>query len=235
MLLLLIVFITTITMIIMFNNYIGMGKTETAKKLYFMVIILNIILGVSIINDFSTNKFGFVTIMKCSCLIMDIIFMICAPISAKLHFNQENRIINAFNGELGNKLRTYLPIDAIVYTADTNAMTWQCGDGNGKIITYSSLGFGKLPVNYEYVVCRWIRDNIVYDKENYHFESMTYESDRYEESDKATIKRTYTGDYEVTREPGKYVTSQTTIGHALVHNGYNFEGHRVNTKPLKKW
>ena len=148
---------------------------------------------------------------------------------------QEGRIKNKLNYEIGDKLRNILPIDAIVYTADTHAMTYQEENGNFKIISYSSLGMDRLPDNYEYVVCQWIRDNIVYDSANYHLESMTYERDHYEESDTVTIKREYRGKYIATRNPGRYVTTQTTIGHALVHNGYDFEGHRVNTKPLKKW
>ena len=235
MFLLLLVFIATITMFVLYLRYMGEGKKETARNLYLAIIGANVILFISIIGDINSNEFGFVSILKSSCLILDVIFTFCAPISAKIHSNQVNRILTAFDGELGDKLRTYLPIDAIVYTADTHAMTWQEENGDGRILTYSSLGFDRLPDNYEYVVCQWIRDNIVYDRENYHFESMTYESDRYEESNTATIKKTYTGDYEVTRNPGRYVTSQTTIGHALVHNGYDFEGLRVNTKPLKKW
>lgn len=163
------------------------------------------------------------------------IIIFAVYIGKKFRANKANRILAAFDGELGDKLRTYLPIDAIVYTADTHAMTWQEENGDGRILTYSSLGFDRLPDNYEYVVCQWIRDNIVYDRENYHFESMTYERDHYEESDSVTIKREYRGKYTATRNPGRYVTTQTTIGHALVHNGYDFEGHRVNTKPLKKW
>ena len=166
-----------------------------------------------------------------------IIIVSCVILNALKVFKekQEERIYNKLCGELGNVLRKYLPIDAIVYTADTQAMTWQEENGNFRILSYSSLGFDRLPDKCEHIVCQWIRDNIVYDSKNYHFESMTYERDRYEESDSATIEREYNGKYKITRNPGRYVTTQTTIGHALVHDGYNFEGHRVNTKPLKKW
>lgn len=163
------------------------------------------------------------------------LFVLIMWLGKKSHANRVNRIMAAFDGELGDKLRNYLPIDAIVYGADTHALTYQEENGNFRIISYSSLGMDRLPDNYEYVVCQWLRDNIVYDSANYHFESMSYERDRYEESDTATIKRDYNGKYTVTRNPGRYVTSTTTIGYALVHNGYDFEGHRVNTKPLKKW
>lgn len=150
-----------------------------------------------------------------------------------LRVNKEERILSALNGELGDQLRTYLPMDAIVYGVDRHALTWKKENGDDRIIAYSSLGFDMLPKEYEYVVCTWIRDNIVYNRDNYHFESMTYERDRYEESNKMTIGRDYAGSYTITREPGKYVTTNITIGHALVHNGYDFEGR--STKPLKKW
>lgn len=179
---------------------------------------------------------GAETISTLFCLVLMVVMLCILYTTMKAaKKRQAEKISNHLNGELGDKLRTYLPIDAIVYTTDTHAMTWQEENGDGRILTYSSLGFDRLPDNYEYVVCQWIRDNIVYDRENYHFESMTYERDRYVESDTVTIKREYRGKYTATRNPGSYVTTKTTIGHALVHNGYDFEGHRVNIKPLKKW
>ena len=179
------------------------------------------------------EKFGFKVFMFILLVSVTAVgtYLLCKFIREKF----ENRIKSKLNGELGDRLRNYLPIDAIVYTVHSYAITWQEANGNSEVLQYSSLGFGKLPDKFEYVVCQWIRDNIVYDGRRYHFESMSYERDRYEESNTATIKRDIWGEYKITRDPGEYVTTKITIGHALVHDGYDFEGHRVNTQPLKKW
>lgn len=164
-----------------------------------------------------------------------IFFIAVIFLAVKVNSYKKKRILAKLDGELGVELKKRLPSNAKVYAADTNAITWQEFSGNGYIVLYSSLGFANLPKGYELDVCSWIRDNIVLEKENYHFESMTYNDRYYEPSNSMTIERDYAGNYTAKTNPGKYVSTETTIGYALVYNGYDFEGYRVKQTPLKKW
>lgn len=149
--------------------------------------------------------------------------------------NQKKRVLDALNGELGNTLKNRLPGDAIVYSVSESAICWQKGPDEEEIISFSSLGYERIPKPYPLLFCQWIRNNVVYDSDEYYSQPMTYTRERYVESNKYTVKKDYAGNLKIRQNPGKYVTSRTTIGYAVVRNGYDFEGNRISTGPLKKW
>lgn len=231
----LLVFIGTFVVFAMFNRFMREGKSGIAKILYIIAVIINIILAISLKDGQNFGGNRFLTSFKNTLLFVDIILLIMAPLGTKVHLNKANRILLALNGELGNKLKTYLPNDAVVYTVNTMAMTWQRENGDSRVISFSSLGFATLPEGFEYVICQWTRENIVYDQARYHLEEIVYEGERQENTQTITYKKLYDNKYKVTYEPGSYVTTKHVLGQALVHSGFNFEGKKINTTPLKKW
>ena len=128
-----------------------------------------------------------------------------------------NRIYKNLDGELGNKLKSILPRNAMYYKVARDGIKY-LSYNTTKILVFRDFGYGDIPTEYANIVCIWIRDNLTYNK-TYRISEIYKTTKEYVPGSPDTykIEKKY-GEYEVTKKagsPSSYNYKETLIGYAM--------------------
>lgn len=196
----------------------------------------------------------------CIALIFSIFFMLCikkfplSPVFFAIYFANfivalygnfrrsiwHTRIQKALKNQLGNTLKRVLPANCRCYSVNnlrgsSMAIDFEVND-DFRTLSFESLGYKDLPVIYTDIICRWIHENIVYDKDNYDIQEIIIETESWEGGSPDYIKTTITStgfeSHRVSGDPGYQKIRKTTHGYELVHKERTTE---EKTQKLNKW
>lgn len=157
-------------------------------------------------------------------------FIVLTILSAKGFKNRKNwslRIEKALNGPLGEQLKNQLPNDSLYYYVGAHYEDCVVSFYNGETlerISFNSIGYENFPECYADIICKWIQEHIVLEKEMYRIEKAEKTTSHWSggSSDYIETMRTSTG-FEsryVSGDPGNEVIETYTLGYRLKHKNY---------------
>lgn len=168
------------------------------------------------------------------------VFTICLLTAVKKYEQKRwtEKINNNLCGEFGRKLKEYIYPNSEIYRVYDHAILFYDSNGYERVIGFSQFGYSNIPVGCANIVCEWIENNIVADKNGYIMEPMIHEFELYEEGtpDRIRVRGSlwgFTVD-SVAGNPGKWVDHKSLMGYMLYHKSQQYRYSNV-PKKLKKW